>query len=622
MCYISQLYAEYDAEFTNTWSDDLTEDDALNSFNVITQFIERSFVLLCKSVLTGEYISLVTYRDEVNRFKNRFATTDFSTDAPDSTITKVMILYNKMNQALNKCLDCCIFLHDISKESYSLDESLSEVSKFRITNISYSAELQYLRFFIQDVMRLCNFERSLNRASANIGDIFDIRIDIQDLYDKVHLNGNSSLKSILNILLCKCNYLIKKVRSTPFSIYLDLQTEKVAPDVLDLGILSYFFDERLPEYLSPNSVNALRYKVFNTDVKNQGMVSDIVTLMMYEQKNSNEFTLDRMQRTLDLYENNHTALITNTTDYDKFAYESVRLFLHNCVFSVKAKLDDFPFDDLKTEIDNIEKLQTKGIKNFHPYEKVIESVSRKIAHILNKESRENANDDFSRISAKLSLLELYIEKFEEALRWCRERDYVPFILPHSESSVECKSLGINVFVSSSFARKINYDKLKLNLSKYRQDLITFKSRLEVRKEIFGISEIQRTLKTEIEEDVHSRLEEVTELQKELRDDAKTNERKTYELVGAFAAIVTFLFGVVSIFSTNTDKEKPFMYLVENTFALGVLLLLFLSVLFLSSPYFVERCKFKEMIKTPRFWILIIMISIEIGFLISTVLKFD
>lgn len=95
----------------------------------------------------------------------------------------------------------------------------------------------------------------------------------------------------------------------------------------------------------------------------------------------------------------------------------------------------------------------------------------------------------------------------------------------------------------------------------------------------------------------------------IKNDIKASDKKAYDLITIFTAAITFLFGVVNIFINNTNLNL--YQLIANTIGFGVLLSLFASLYLFISPLLIQRINWRQYLKTGRFVVGIILITIYV-----------
>jgi len=231
----------------------------------------------------------------------------------------------------------------------------------------------------------------------------------------------------------------------------------------------------------------------------------------------------------------------------------------------------------------VQLISLQRVINFHPYEKAINAIDLSINSHLKKDSFDDGL-----IQNMLDELDRLIKKYNTAIIWSKSHKFFPFQLTFDESICTDEN-GIQIFAPSANATVIDYKVQDLHLA-------TIKQKRELLDYYFEVAKDRK----EIEE--HK-----TSIEK-IKDNIKSSEKKSYELVGLFAALITFLFGTINIFTaSNTSLPQ----LLVNTSGLGIILLLFLSVFVSTSPFFVEKdLNLTEYFKTKRFYIPFVLVLIH------------
>jgi hypothetical protein len=310
--------------------------------------------------------------------------------------------------------------------------------------------------------------------------------------------------------------------------------------------------------------------------------------------------MDNVLRIYDEYYNTNKEEnpTTKKQKYNNFSLDSIRNYIYNCRFSFISNFDSISFDEIESELAKIQEIQGKGVKNFHPYEKGIECLRRRIEAILYKDSTSCTQDELNLGERKLQKLKDLIDQYTEAINWCEFRKFYPFLLPFDESLIEDKDTSI--FTPSTFSKAINYQEQFEYLNESKQKLREYHSLFLIKKEQISISTLS--------EDNRKRTSE-------LENDVKKYEKRTYELLGLFTAVITFLFGSVNIFTQNSDSSLPL--LITNTMGLGFILLLFAGLILLTTSKFILEIPLRNFVNTSRFKFLVIFVIGYIVILIAS-----
>lgn len=115
--------------------------------------------------------------------------------------------------------------------------------------------------------------------------------------------------------------------------------------------------------------------------------------------------------------------------------------------------------------------------------------------------------------------------------------------------VQYKDTDISLFIASSFCRPTNYNRLNSKLQDLELKRKFYDSQNELSKERETIIQIQ--------------------------DRISKKENKTFEYMGIFMAIITFLFASIPVFSSKTLSTQEALW---NIGILGTILIIFLLIL--------------------------------------------
>lgn len=104
----------------------------------------------------------------------------------------------------------------------------------------------------------------------------------------------------------------------------------------------------------------------------------------------------------------------------------------------------------------------------------------------------------------------------------------------------------------------------------------------------------------------------------IKDKIAFSEKRVYEIIGLFTAVLTFLFGSINIFTSN---DQNIQQLIVNTSGLGIVLLLFLSVFLMTSPLYTQPdLSLKRYVKSRRFFFGLLSVAVYV--MLIVVLMFD
>ncbi len=567
MCYVENSVSEYTECFPLDWIDklDWTEDKKIDSLrsgsDKIEAYADLIFEQLWKSALTGEYI---TEGEKVKRVLSELldlcTTIEYTSDSQNQEQERLLYAYMVLNEDLAGCLKAYLSLLSLIEDKLERDEH------DWMFNIYYSSKAgnggnSQLRIFTKFVIPLCKADHMLSYAEDSIKSLIIMRHELQS-YKKKDSNV------ILDILMDKASFLLKKMlhvkKSDKAEYSLDFKQYVITKDDIKLDNLKIFDDKF--EFLHKNQICSLRERAqweVRVMVKNEINTSDVILLMTYYQ--SLEHSLSDINALIERYVEFYKQKQGDGSLclFDKYSLDLVINYLYNCRFSYKIK-NGVPLDEFYADLDEIQGLQRKTvIFNFFPYRKAILFLKEKwIEPLMRKDAV-----DIEKLNLLLEKLEYYIAQYKKALKWCENMYFYPFQLAFCDSKVHYEGC-IDVFYPSTFTRPMRYDELKEDLEKFNALMLNYKTKFDLMGE-------------------RSKLEEV-------KFDIRQAESKNVKTLGLFTSVVTFLFGSVNIFTTG----KSFKEVIGSTMALGVLLLLFCSLLyFLLLP---PKKNFVQMVTDVKF----------------------
>ena len=140
MCFITKCHTRYLELFPERWIDGLNSSEVRTAFQKINQFYEDSFILLSKSILSGEYISDNNLCDEINKFIEDLSDVDFS--IKDDDTGKLYKSFISLNNNLFNALRYYQNLIEISNNKF--DSPKGEKKLF--SSIKLKSEICWLTF--------------------------------------------------------------------------------------------------------------------------------------------------------------------------------------------------------------------------------------------------------------------------------------------------------------------------------------------------------------------------------------------------------------------------------------------------------------------------------------------
>lgn len=363
------------------------------------------------------------------------------------------------------------------------------------------------------------------------------------------MNGldNQELVGVYNKLKSKCSFLLRKtfvyddVEDYYYSVDFEIKKaeEIIKGDEFNKDFLS-LFTKMYPCKYGKDIVNKYQQSFFEKDFSSVGFV-----LLSYYYGTSKKCSLERLNNLLSDFEEYERRLKTSTiSQFDDYAVRSIKSYISNCRFSLLLKQSNYTLEQLETNLNEIESVQEDtGIKNYHPYKKALLFLSDYLEKLKENDKKE--------LQEGLNLYNEIFEKYKSTYEVCIWRNFTPFQLVIED----CKTQG-GVFIASSLSKPISPSKLKESEREFRdvKQYLKIKNRLSKwEKEISGIA-----------------------------DETKNFRRESFEYLGVFIAVITFLFGSIQLFG---KESKTLSVTITNIVSLGIVLGIFMAML-----YIVLYCK--------------------------------
>lgn len=568
MSILEQCYGKFIEEFPESWlpNNDDEESVFFGKSNQIEDFFETCFILLSKSIISGEYISAPNFLEVLNNFLAK-TTIEYAppvlSDSENEKVNRLLSRYRDLNYSIYNALQHYNYFVTVSKNKFNTEENRSKYGFYKLKNIQSDDKI--LRLFPEITIPLCLLDYRFPIGEDEFNELLISRNRLMECISE----GSSERRTVLAVLLHKCHFIIYNIKKTSFYINSESSTTCINPNDLDVGDYDGFIAkecdaEKANEFL--NDING----------RNPELKSFVLLMKYYKQNLVSKSDLNKMDIILKKYSDIYQVKLNSREfispsnsieEYNKFSYNSILNFLYNCRFSFYTQKCEPNLKQIKEELRHIENIQAKtGVRNFHPYEKAIEAIIKCIElHI------EQDDFDDRLIEDKLEELGRVIFLYKESYEWSRSHQFFPFQLPFEESMYCVNNASINLFVPSAYAKYIDYNTLKERLEQFvrTKDYLKFRCDLSIERK------------------------EITQI----KNDIKTSDKKAYDLIAIFTATITFLFGIVNIFINNTTLDL--YQLIANTIGLGVLLLLFASLYLFISPLLIQRINWRKYLKTGR-----------------------
>lgn len=504
----------------------------------IDEYYKSVFILLSKAVLSGEYIFDPNYRKALDAFEADIA----------MEIGNIDTYFTQRFSDLSLGLKCILkhyvgFLINIEDKIKNSDEEFF-FSAFKSDDKNINNE--FLSDFISIVLKLASIDHFLIADNDNREILVILREELENR-KKVE---NKDLKDIYSALLDKCNLLLVKMFYDPIiGRNYSLNFKKHSVDEIEFSESSlketfnrynFMFNSSFDKGLYKEQITKYQEKCISRHSK----ASELILLMKHYQKdNCSSRQVKNLLQSFDaLYKSIYATKIKRK--FDIVALNSIKNYLYNCKLSINLENPEYTIENLKTDLLEINDIQNETrIYNYFPYYKALTFLSKRTENTFATKSNRDS------IQELLLFFDELLEKFKHNLKWCYRNRYYPFQLISNECVVQYKDTDISLFIASSFCRPINYNRLNSKLQDLELKRKFYDSQNELSKERETIIQIQ--------------------------DRISKKENKTFEYMGIFMAIITFLFASIPVFSSKTLSTQEALW---NIGILGTILIIFLLIL--------------------------------------------
>ena len=374
----------------------------------------------------------------------------------------------------------------------------------------------------------------------------EYRKDLIKLYYEIEATtiglDNEDLRQVFQKLKSKCSFLLGKtfVFDNKEKYYYSVDFEKKKVNEIIKGDtfnkeFSSLFAQMYPCRYEKELICKYQKEFSEKNFSSTGFI-----VLAYYYDTSERKSVQRLKNLLkDFHEYEVSMKNKGLSKFDSEAIQSIKSYISNCHFSLSLKQQDYTIDNLQGDIAEIEAIQEEtGITNYHPYKKALSFLYKHIENLKEDESKQLQNG-----------LELYDElykKYKSTYQECILRHFTPFQL----LKCDCKTHD-TIFFASTFSKPISPSKLEDDERKYR-DLMLY----------LGMKE--RLAKREAE---------ITSVANSIRD----FRRQSFEYLGIFITIITFLFGSIQLFGNKEITPKAS---IINIVSLGIVLAIFMAMLYI------------------------------------------
>ena len=529
---------------------DETENSALKRKEMEDKAISFYFIEMNKAIFAGEYLDL-NHEEKILLFEKEL-------EQEDSELT------NSIKTSLSYLKNLIVY---IDNKLNAPNENLL-FSVFRQHHKSIQNPL--LQDFVNITLGLAYADHSF----FNEAELKQNLILIRDELQKKKEVDNTELKDIYEKLHSKCSYLFYKLHkpNTPHKFAIDFKVYNIN----NLNLLDDHTRDFGQLFDSLKTKTPSDYILQSEGKLYKGPLSSIDYILLahyYRTHQKNKRQLINLIREFNkFYIRKKKNKFIST--FDEYAFDSVRNYLNNCLFALKWSKKDIVNDDielLRKDITHIQYIQkSTNIQNYHPYLKALQFLSN---FFNKKDALTHSNiDSFNDLYADILI------NLKESIDWCIQRKFYPIQL-EKENCFTKK----DIFIASSFSMALDKEELYRLYQKYseiKQRGISLQDYLSHKKDLENIE-----------------------------TDIKSFKRESFQYLGIFSGIITFLFGSIQLFGRT---DITYTQSLTNILSLGLVLCIFIALITITI----------SLEKKYRIWGIISIVVIAIVFLLCLMSLFN
>lgn len=557
--YTSELVEKYKEEFPTGWIDSQFQwnghsgkgENLKTGLSKILSFRRLAFCNYAKLVLSGDFLE----HDVLSALKQleQFFTEEIVPKGKD-TRNKLLMSYSQMLDSLKVSNDIVRYHVESVKNRF---EQKNENDFFTMVKISKALPNDNkLLKLLDSICDACWLEYCFSYNEHYIKNLLltkEYLLEITSLDAETAFIRDATVRK-MDFLLYKLSRFSKngKITYNYNFKHVDLRHENVGSGCYGEMV------EHFCEYLDPETITSEKVLEWQSKSHNKDVSLWSLTMLMryYAKVFKNSSQIDNLLTLNDTQYND--TLPTESNIVNAYADKSARNYMYNSRFSFRCQsLKEYTLQQMRADLDEIEAIQNETlIINYHPYQKAFEfSLKKTQEHMRNGEERSVVEED-------IDYLQSYYDKFKKALEWCDK--YQPYtmqlrfnfstIVDELKNSEGIITQHIEVFCPSSFMRPLRFSYLQEKKVEFETKLYMLRNDLESYEERRQISGMKQEMDTKMEE----------------------VNKKAFEQMSFFSAVVIFLVGLITIFTGN-DTKVPLVDKFQYVIILGVLLLLFVCL---------------------------------------------
>lgn len=226
--------------------------------------------------------------------------------------------------------------------------------------------------------------------------------------------------------------------------------------------------------------------------------------------------------------------------FNKKAFELIINYIENNIFSLETDLSNYNFLDIKKKYEKIIDIQiASNTTNFFPYSKILQYIDKRLVYFNSQSLSESFNNEAHEM---VEFENSIFDNFKKAYKITTSKYNYIFQLPYEECLVNTNidSNLDEIFIYSSFLLPFPLNSLNESVNELHQKIAIHKESIKIYKT------------------VGNKIMELDKLSSELKD-LRSKEYRTLEVLGIFAAVISFVTASIPAYSFINSASEAFFF---------------------------------------------------------------
>lgn len=558
--YTKNALRKFSSTFPNDWiekynweSVEINENNLRDGISKILAFKELVFLNYSKLVLSADF-----FRRDINDL-DALLNISMTDIAPDDTIPHKGLLqknYQDLLDFLSIAIKLTKFHCDSAMKRYLCNNGDDDIPNFLMLR-KHDKEDELIQL-LDDIIDICWAEYNFTYDERFLKGLLLNRESLLEENDKFP----PSIQSIISATCKKAELMLIKLTifasHNHISYNFNFKRSDFSYDMFqdnrnDTDIIDIFKKFNDVDEFRMSDIEQWQRDSFKADVN----MWTLVLLMRYYVKKTK--SIEQIDKLINLFEKHYKENLTcDMNVVNLYAIKSARNYMYNSRFAFLCEHVITDLGELKKELNKIKNIQAETFtRSYYPFQKAVEWLINKLKDLL------HSNSDSESLNDALKLLKECMDSLKQNVKWCRKHQPYLIQMRYNYCMYMSPDYGFKLFLPSSFCRPLNFSLIDEMMILYQNEVANIKYQVEN----------------------YDRVQRLFEAQNAIRNMKKEN----VELLGAFTTVVTFLVGLISIFTGNSKDISVFTR-IEYVVLLGLCLFIFDCLGYFALSSCSRKCK--------------------------------